>query len=122
MRGNDGDVGNNGQLTWQDEVEISAIVNGLDEESSGLTLKLDTISGSWDAANPVDHSVILSTATSVPVVGNLVEERVLISHSNKHLWSDFMYDPMHHGVDLLSLCWSAGRGGWRLVVGMGWQL
>ena len=112
-------MGNNGQLTWQDEVEMSAVVSGLGEETSGLTLKLDTIIVSCDAANPVDHSVTLSTTTSVSLVGNQVDERVLISPSNKHLWSDFMYDPMHHGMDLLSLCWSAGRGGWRLVVVIG---
>ena len=95
--------------------------NDLGDENE-LTLILVSISVTLDAANLVDHSVIFSTTTSVPVVGNRVDDRVLIRRFSKHDLGDFLQDPQGDGVDLLSLCWSAGRGGWRLVVGIGRQL
>ena len=92
--------------------------NDLGEESE-LSLIPVNINVTFFATHLVDHSVIFSTTTFVPVVRNLMDYRLLIRCFSKHDLGDFLQDLQGDVLYLISLCWSAGRGGWRLVVGIG---
>ena len=114
------DGGSNNPHAWHEEGEKSGVIESPDLVDTLVEAELSK-STSLDTGKLVGHNVIFSAATSVPVVGNRPSERVVVGGITQDICIDFSEDRGGDGVDLNLLSWSAGLGGWQLVVVIDWH-